>query len=203
MSRKRRRRGSRGPAVAVILMIGLVGAGLVFTRLYPGFRRSQARPRPPLTSTTPSLPAPEPPTRLHAIPVRLYYLRIVDGKERLVEVSRNLRTEAPATAALGELVEGEVPARCARPLPKGTTVRGVRVENGLATVDFSQELVSNFEGDSDNEGVVVYSIVNTLASLPTVKQVRILVEGRPIDSIGGHLDTSGSLSADEELVVSR
>jgi spore germination protein GerM len=125
----------------------------------------------------------------------------VNGKERLYPVSRGVSAESPARAALEELISGELPAGCTRPLPAGTTLRGIRADNGLVTADFSPELASNFQGGSDNEGVAVYAIVNTLTSLPGVKQVQILVDGKPIDSIGGHLDVSGPLGADGELVV--
>jgi hypothetical protein len=37
--------------------------------------------------------------------------------------------------------------------------------------------------------------------LPGVERVRILVEGQPIESIGGHIDVSAPLRADHELVI--
>jgi spore germination protein GerM len=77
----------------------------------------------------------------------------------------------------------------------------VRVVSGVAVADFSAQLRSRFAGGADNEGVVVYAIVNTLASLPEVTRVRILVEGKPVESIGGHIDTSAPLRADHELVI--
>jgi spore germination protein GerM len=80
-------------------------------------------------------------------------------------------------------------------------VLSVSVADGIATVDFSPELVSEFRGGSDNEGVTVYAIVNTLASLPTVDKVHILVEGRAVNTVGGHLDVSQPLNFDDELVV--
>jgi spore germination protein GerM len=48
---------------------------------------------------------------------------------------------------------------------------------------------------------VVYSVVNTLTALPTIEKVQLLVEGKHISSLGGHLDVSGPLAFDGELVV--
>ncbi len=60
---------------------------------------------------------------------------------------------------------------------------------GVAYVDFSQELVENHPGGSSAEELTVYGLSNTLlANFPTIKLVRILVEGREIQSIAGHLD---------------
>ena len=202
MSRKKKRRQSRGPAVTVVLLIILVGAGLAFTRLYPGFRKLRPRagsPRAPNRTTT--RPRVDSTPSARTLTARIYFARIVGGKERLAPVDREVSAEFPAQGALDELISGDLPAGCTHPLPEGTQLRHIRVENGTAIADFGRELVSNFQGGSDNEGVIVYAIVNTLTSLPGVKQAQILVDGRPLDSIGGHLDTSGPLAADGELVV--
>ena len=98
-------------------------------------------------------------------------------------------------------MRGEVPRGCDRPLPPGTSVLSICVEDGLATVDFSEELVTNFRGGSDNEGVLVFSIVNTLTSFPTIERVQILVAGETVNEIGGHLYLGEPLAFDDELVV--
>jgi hypothetical protein len=202
MSRKRKRRQSRGPAAAVLVLIALIGIGLAFTRLYPGFgRASRTAVRHPVTVATPAPSHRETSAASRTTIGRIYFARVVNGQERMVSVDRELPAEAPAKPALEELISGEPPEGCSHPLPQGTRLRSVSMTDGVAAADFSGELVSNFEGGSDNEGVAVYSIVNTLTSLPGVKQVQILVDGKPVDSIGGHLDVSGPLGADGELVV--
>jgi spore germination protein GerM len=50
---------------------------------------------------------------------------------------------------------------------------------------------------------VIYAIVNTLNSLPTVEKTLITVEGKPLDTLGGHVEIEGPLESDEELVVAR
>jgi germination protein M len=194
-----RRPASRLPALLVLLL--LVAAGLAALRFLP--RRSLILWRwpsvgPDHVTTTAARRSP-PPARVAA---RVYFLRIVDGKERMVPVTRQVPAAAPAAAALEELLAGKVPDGCARPLPPGVSLRRVAVAGGVATADFSRELVSGFRGGSDSEGVTVYAIVNTLTSLPGVKKVQLLVEGERVDTVGGHLDVSGPLTADRELVVS-
>jgi spore germination protein GerM len=126
---------------------------------------------------------------------------VSDGKERLVAVERQVSAAAPVRAALEELLTGKLSPGCDRPLPPNVALRGAKVAQGVATVDFSKELTANFRGGSDSEGVAVYAIVNTLTSLPGVRAVQILVEGQRVDSIGGHVDVSGPLGFDGELVV--
>ena len=134
----------------------------------------------------------------------LYFTRVSDSQIRLTPVSRKLpAATSPAMAAVQELVRGRVPTGCERPLPSGTRALGVTIGGGVARANFSSELVRRFSGGSDNEEAVVYAIVNTLASLPGVRRVRILVQGRPVETIGGHIDISSALRPDNELVASQ
>jgi len=192
--RRKSARASR--AVTLLLALAVAVMGVILWRVYPEYRRLQSSQADSAATDSPR-PPPKP------FVARLFFARVVEGKQRLVAISRELPSGlAPARASLEELLRGEVPRGCDRPLPRGTVLLDVRAEDGLVLADFSEQLVSGFQGGSDNEGVVVYAIVNTLTSLPGVKRVQILVDGERIDTIGGHLDTSGPLSHDDELVVS-
>jgi germination protein M len=195
----RRRRASRVSCVVILLLTGAVLVlGAVLWRIYPEYQRLRRE-----QSAAPT-PPPSPAAQPHPRPVvaRLYFARITEGQQRLVAISRELPNGlTPARAAVEELLRGEVPRGCDRPLPQGTALRGIHIADGVATVDFSRQLDEEFRGGSDNEGVTVYAVVNTLDSLPGIDKVRILVEGKAIDTIGGHLDISGPLAFDGELVV--
>lgn len=194
-------RGSRTAIVILLLVVAALSAAL--WRIYPEYQRLKHRRSDIRVATVPPAVPRDAPTSSTSVVATPYFARVVDGKLRLVPVRRGLPPGlGVARASLQELIEGEVPPGCERPLPLGTKLLGVTVADGLATVDFSQQLVSGFRGGSDNEGVVVFSIVNTLASLPTVERVQILVEGKPVSTIGGHLDTSAPLRYDGELVLS-
>jgi hypothetical protein len=132
---------------------------------------------------------------------KIYFLAIINQQERLTPLAYPLPAARPAEEALAILLHTPPPAGYQSPLPAGVALRKVTVKDGLATADFSRELVDNFSGGSDNEGAAVFAIVDTLCALPGVKQVQIRVEGKRIDSIGGHLDISSPLSYDGELVV--
>jgi spore germination protein GerM len=74
--------------------------------------------------------------------------------------------------------------------PDGVALREVFITSqGVAYVDFSNELVQNHPGGSSAEELTVYGLSNTLiANFPSIKMVKILVEGREIPSLAGHLD---------------
>ena len=200
---RRRRRPSRVPGLVALLIIAvLVGAAGYAWRYHPEWLPlPRAKPHPAPATTTQHTT-----TQTHEtsrVAGRLYFRRLTESGERLVAVMRALYGDAPARAALEALISGEVPQGCARPLPGGTKLRGVTIKQGTAIADFSEELVSNFQGGSDNEGVVVYAIVNTLNSLPGVEKTQITVEGEKLDTLGGHVEISKPLATDEELVIAR
>jgi spore germination protein GerM len=86
-------------------------------------------------------------------------------------------------------------------LPKGTKVLGVTVSGtGTATADFSQEIVDHFNGGSRSEQLLLASIVNTLTEFPNIKRVAIRVEGKEVDSIGGHIELDEPLERDVEFL---
>jgi len=97
-------------------------------------------------------------------------------------------SEAPAQSAMTTLLNAP-----ATPLPKGTKLLSLRVAAGLATVNFSRELVDNFAGGDSAETRAVNSILRTLGQFPTVSRVQIQVVGQPIDSLGGLLALSDPL----------
>ncbi len=201
MSRKRKQ--SRGPSFAIAALVVIVVAlGAFLWRIYPEYQRLRKAKGDFQQTTTPNQAATQKEAGSRPVIADLYFARVVEGEPRMVVVKRELPPGlGVAHACLDELITGAVPRGCDRPLPPGTRLRGISVKDKIATVDFNEQLLSGFRGGSDNEGVVVYSVVNTLTSLPTIEKVQILVEGKPISTIGGHLDVSGPLTFDGELVV--
>ncbi len=74
---------------------------------------------------------------------------------------------------------------------KNTVVRGVYQDrNKILYVDLSDEFRRNFSGDARYEYYLLKSFYLTLATnIPGISDVKLLVEGREIESIGGHMLT--------------
>lgn len=95
--------------------------------------------------------------------------------------------QSPARDALNALVKTPN-----SPLPTGTALRGVKIVDGLATVDFNQDFQTNFHGSDTQEAQVVNSILRTLGQFSDIDRVQILVEGKPIEALS-QLPISGPL----------
>jgi hypothetical protein len=87
-------------------------------------------------------------------------------------------------------------------VPEGTTLRAFYVtDRGEAFVDLSHEIATGHPGGSMTELLTVYAIVNAITvNLPAVQRVQILVDGREVETIAGHVDVRRPLSADTSLV---
>ena len=135
------------------------------------------------------------------ISVKIYFPNN-DGT-KLLSVTQKValgNKEDKYTAALQALLAGTDDAGMVTVIPKNTKLRSVVVKDGVAKVDFSQELTKKFTGGSTGEEMLAGSIVDTLTEFPEIKQVQFLVNGQEIETIGGHLDTSVPLARMDKLL---
>jgi len=74
-------------------------------------------------------------------------------------------------------------------------------ERGDAYVDLSREAVTAHPGGTLNELLTVYTIVNALTvNLPAVKSVQILIDGKEVETLAGHVDLRQPLAKNLALV---
>jgi len=108
----------------------------------------------------------------------VYYIKNKDNKPYLVrEIHLVEKSAQTAKAALEELVLGRPLTKEAfNVFPKGTKILGINIKDGLATVDFSQEVLSANTGAAI-EALGIASIVNTMTEFPSVQKVKLTVEG--------------------------
>jgi len=125
---------------------------------------------------------------LHLVPVEQ---EVVYGDNTAEQAKRIL--EAQVAAAKPPLVS---------PIPQGTTVRTVFLTpKGEAYIDLSPELRANHPGGSTNEILTAYALVGALTlNLPAVTGVQILIDGKEVDTLAGHLDLRRPLEQDERWI---
>lgn len=111
--------------------------------------------------------------------IAVYYVKFSDSDVFLArEIHRVPFTEDGPRAAVNELISGnpKTPG-AARVLPTGTSILGLKINDGLATVNFSKEVLNANVGSS-GESLGIQSIVNTLTEFPNIKEVSFQVEGK-------------------------
>ncbi len=125
------------------------------------------------------------------------------GKDGYLVAERRTipKTLGIARAAIHELIKGPTAESGLDPsIPPGTRLRDIKIKDGLATVDFSEEIQSKHPGGSAGESITVDSIVNCLTQFPSVQEVQILIEGRVVETLAGHLDISKPLERHADLI---
>ena len=126
---------------------------------------------------TPSVPSNEE-KEPETMQVALYFLKDTGTDIILVREEHTIpKTEQVAKTALEELINGQPSTKNAfKVIPKGTKILGISINDGLATVDFSREVLDANVGSS-GEALGIQSIVNTLTEFSTINKVSFKVEG--------------------------
>lgn len=150
---------------------------------------------------TPADPAAAAPSSAPAVPQRkitatLYHVD-EDGMS-LVPTQREVPFGEQVVEQARYIVEAQL-APVAAPLvsaiPEGTTLRALYAsDRGDVFVDLSGEATAKHTGGSMDEILTVYAIVNSLTvNLPAVLRVQILVDGKEVDTLAGHVDLRNPL----------
>jgi Sporulation and spore germination len=182
----------RAKAYLVAVLIAFVGVGWALVRL---LSPPPAAPAAEITTTAPAETA--------HITATLYY-GSSDGRA-LVPVRRDV------PLATGVVDQGrqilavqfqDAPQPYVQVVPKGTKLRAFYVtDRGDAFVDLSGDVASAHPGGSMTELLTVYAIVNAITTnLPAIQRVQLLVEGKEVDTIAGHVDIRRPLERDSTLV---
>ena len=105
-----------------------------------------------------------------------------------------------AIQAVVELIKGPENSDLYPTIPEGTQVNELYIAGDIAYIDLSEEIFKNHPGGSSGELMTVYSIVNTLTEIHSIKGVQILVEGNEKKTLIGHVDISMPLLRDEDWI---
>jgi len=106
----------------------------------------------------------------------------------------------PAQTAIELLIAGTKNPQLESVMPAGTKLRHISIKDKIAYVDFSDNLVKNNAGGSTSEMLLVAAIVNTLTEFHDIHKVQIMVEGKKIDTISGHMEIGEPLGRSEKII---
>lgn len=144
-----------------------------------------------------------PPPGVPRITATLFY-GSADG-DALVAVRREVALAEGTVPQAREIIEAQLqsaPEPYASVIPEGTALRAFYTTvRGEAFVDLTPEVTTGHPGGSSTELLTVYAIVNAItANLPTIQRVQILIDGREVDTLAGHVDLRRPLERDFSVV---
>ncbi len=188
----------RALATVGIIIFGVAAAWFLFIGL-PRWYAARHAPAAAGAGTADNAP----PSAVRKITATLYY--VSDDGMALVPVQREVPFATTVVEQARAIVEAQLAA--APPLvsaiPVETKLRDVFItERGDAFIDLSGDVTAKHPGGSLSEIFTVYTLVNALTvNLPAVTHVQILVDGKEVDTLAGHVDLRHPLSKNLEWVV--
>lgn len=112
--------------------------------------------------------------------------RLFEATERSIEEQISLLVET--------LLAGPEQESLVAPFPDQTSLRAVFVVDNIAVVDLGGATLRDWSTGTTAEMAAAYSLINTITgNLPEIESVQILVEGREVETLAGHLDLSRPL----------
>lgn len=145
--------------------------------------------------------------RVSSRTIQLFYespAMLLSPEIRTVTLPEN---DAAALAmVIRELLEGSANASVPRSFPADTVLRAAYLlPDGNAIIDLGgATLTSGWNTGSHQELIAAYSIVETvIANFPSVRQVRLLINGQVAGTLAGHVDLGKPLRPLSFLVAKR
>ena len=190
-----------GRPIAIVVAVAIAGA-LAWIILVGVPRRNGAPAGQGISSFFGSTPAA---TNASGRKIKAHLFFVSGDGTHLTSVERDVAYGDGALEQAREIVAAQI-APVTDPLvsavPEGTTLRALFItDRGDAYVDLSGTIASGHPGGVTNEMLTVYAIVNALtANLPAVTAVQVLVDGKEVETLAGHVDLRRPLEKNVTLV---
>ena len=183
----------RAAAMILLVMAAAVGALLLLNRpssSRPTFRRRLPflRVTPAATAGTPRPGAPASPTE--TVRVTLFFSDANEGKLHPEErdIAKPAEPGAFLRALFEELARGPTRPGLIGVLPPRIQLRnGFLMPSGEVVLDLAVDSSLSF-GSAEELSIVSSLVDTTLQNVANTQRVRILVNGEPAESLGGHVD---------------
>jgi hypothetical protein len=186
-------------AAALVGVAAIVLGSLMFVGLPRWYGPKAAH-----TGAAAAAPAPVPPAGPGPkIKAHLFY--VAEDGMRLTSVERDVAYGEGSLEQAREILSAQM-APAAEPfvsaVPQGTTLRALFLtERGEAVVDLSREAASTHTGGTVAELLTVYTFVNVLTTnLPAITSVQLLVDGKEVETLAGHIDLRRPLAPNPDYV---
>lgn len=190
-----------GRRVALVAVVAAVAIGLGWI-MFAALGRQLATPTP---DAEPQAPRPAGGSAVEPhIAATLFF--VAEDGVRLQGAPADVPLRDTPAAQARALVEAQLaadaPAPLVRAVPAGAAVRSVFLTSrDDAYVDLDGAFVSGLGGGSHNELLAAYAIVSVITTnLTPVHRVQILIDGREVETLTGHVDLREPLRKNEALI---
>ena len=139
------------------------------------------------------------PSVVEQVPVKVYF-GTHDAENLVAEIHKVKKTDPLMQRSMEILVGGPKNPELVAVVPSTVKVKSVDVKERIVYVNFSEEMVTQRFGGSSREILAVAAIVNTLTEFPEVDAVQILVDGKKVETLFGHMDITEPLGRSSSII---
>jgi hypothetical protein len=138
---------------------------------------------------------------------QLVVLYFSDANERfLIPEKRYIPKESSPDEQAREVVKALLDGpktKLINTFPAKVTLESIKIDEGqTALVSFDNSLVQRHPGGSASEVATIYSLTNSLIqNISSIKKVKLLISGKEIESIKGHIGTRHPFTMNRELLA--
>jgi N-acetylmuramoyl-L-alanine amidase len=122
---------------------------------------------------------------------RVYYpdesLESLNYEERVSLTWREVSVAQQIQIILNDLLQGPRNTSLVNVFPGSARLLNVRVQNGIAVLDFNHAVRDDFDSGLAGEDLAVRSLLWTVCQLPEIHGLRVLIDGQYADTIAGHV----------------
>lgn len=118
-------------------------------------------------------------------------------EERMIEVKQNKNMEA---YIVEELILGPNLKDNKQVVPQETKIRNIKTEDNICYVDLSSDFIIKLSGNTNQQMLAIYSIVNSLTNLSKVNKVQFLIEGEKVNLSSESVDISHPLDRKKSII---
>jgi len=131
------------------------------------------------------------------ITINVYYAD--STAEYLKGEAKTLSGSGKYVGAIFEMMKEPIDSSLIKLIPETTKINGVKVEDGTAKVDLSQDFVNDRFISDVTDILLVYSIVNTLTGFKEINSAEFYIDGEKLDILG-QLDLEEPLFRRSDLI---
>jgi len=184
---------------AAVVIFAIAAAWFLFFSLPKWYAARHPQPSGAAAAPQGSAPA----SAVRRITATLFY--VTEDGMSLSPVQREVPFGATVADQARAIVEAQIAASppLLSAIPADTKLRQVFVtDRGDAFVDLSGDVTAKHAGGALDEILTVYAIVDALTvNLPAITRVQILVDGKEVDTLAGHVDLRHPLAKSMDWVL--
>lgn len=121
-------------------------------------------------------------------------------EKRILTIEEEASDEMLASSVVSALIAGPENKDLQPTIPTESKLLSLQISEGIASVNFSEEIRTKHPGGSAGETMTMYSLINTLTEIDSIDKVQLLIEGKKVETLAGHWDTSGPLERNEDII---